>query len=220
MEKENYDLIITDIQMPGISGLDLLKRIKTHKKKSISKTPVLAVTANVIKESIGAFKNSGFTEVLIKPFKEVQLALAILKATGIVIPESFQASKEHNLPIAATDQNIFSGFMEFSGGDKQAAQNMLGVFIRNCTQQLEYLNTCFDKKKWEKLKMTAHRLIPGFGHVQNYEIMQLLEVLEHYLDKQASIDEKKVNQMVKLILEKGFEQIKILEDENASSLNL
>ena len=212
LNQEIFDLVITDIHMPGMSGIDLFKAIKVHDDRRISGTPVLAVTANVIKESMQVFKDSGFAEILLKPFKEEQLAKVILKATG-------KDNEGNNLPEALSVINepvkkeILSDFMKFSGGNKEAVSNMVEALISNGSMLLESLKKYHEEKKWEMLRETAHKLIPGFGHLQNYEMTDLLEEVEIYLHKTRIPDETKIGEMVQLMLDKGYEQIRVLEEE-------
>jgi len=216
---ETFDLIITDIQMPGMSGMDLLREIKSHDDHRISMIPVVAVTANVIKESMKQFKDSGFSEILLKPFKEEELSRAILKASGketILITTISPTPGISELP----QHELFSDFVKFSGGNKEAVYNMLDAFINNSTVLLETLKSGLEEKNWEKLKEAAHKLIPGFGHLQNYEMTERLRALESYLQQTRVPDEIKLNQMIQIIWNNGNEQIRIIQAEKLKVLNL
>ncbi len=66
MVKENhYDLILMDIHMPGISGIEATQQIKEFKKD----IPVIALTAVTIDENLDDFYKAGFNEIIPKPFK-------------------------------------------------------------------------------------------------------------------------------------------------------
>lgn len=62
----NYDFVITDWNMPGMEGIDLLKAIRADPK--ISKTPVLLVTAESKKEKIIEAAKAGVNDYVVKPF--------------------------------------------------------------------------------------------------------------------------------------------------------
>jgi hypothetical protein len=65
-QKENFDLILMDIHMPGIGGVEATKKIRAFD----SKTPIIALTAITIeKEDLIRFNNAGFNDILSKPFK-------------------------------------------------------------------------------------------------------------------------------------------------------
>ncbi|MEI6539712.1 MAG: ATP-binding protein [Planctomycetota bacterium] len=67
---EKYDLMIFDINMPDIGGVELLHRIRTSRACAInSETPALACTANAMPDQIANYIESGFSSVIRKPFE-------------------------------------------------------------------------------------------------------------------------------------------------------
>lgn len=64
-----YDLIITDIKMPGMSGIDFFKYVKDNVMQSI---PIIAMSGTP-----WLFENSGFDAVLAKPFCKKELLTVI-----------------------------------------------------------------------------------------------------------------------------------------------
>lgn len=69
-ETSHFDLIITDISMPEISGIEFIKEIR--KIKSYASTPILALTAN-LDEYKDKTKEAGATGWILKPFEPKQL---------------------------------------------------------------------------------------------------------------------------------------------------
>jgi DNA-binding response OmpR family regulator len=63
-ESSSYDLLVLDLMLPKLNGLELLKRFR----KNGSKTPVLVVTAKDEKESVIALLNAGADDYITKPF--------------------------------------------------------------------------------------------------------------------------------------------------------
>ena len=76
LAEKSFDLILMDIGLPEISGLEVLESI--HKIKDNFRIPVIAVTAFCQKEDILHFHESGFADVLVKPVSETDL-LTMLK---------------------------------------------------------------------------------------------------------------------------------------------
>jgi CheY-like chemotaxis protein len=70
-EAEDFDLILMDIQMPEMDGIEAMKQIKQKEHKH--QPPILAVTANAIKEELDDYLHMGFDDYLTKPFDEEQL---------------------------------------------------------------------------------------------------------------------------------------------------
>jgi len=69
-ESSRFDLIITDVSMPDMSGLEVIKELR--KMESYSSTPILVLTANMddYKEKS---KESGATGWIVKPFEPGRL---------------------------------------------------------------------------------------------------------------------------------------------------
>jgi len=65
IEKEQYDLIIMDIELPGMNGIEVKNYIK--KKVSYEKVPVIALTAYAMKGDKERFIASGFDDYMAKP---------------------------------------------------------------------------------------------------------------------------------------------------------
>lgn len=62
----NYDFVITDWNMPGMQGIDLLKAIRADSR--LAKTPVMMVTAEAKREQIVIAAQAGVNGYIIKPF--------------------------------------------------------------------------------------------------------------------------------------------------------
>ena len=77
LETEKIDFVITDWNMPQMSGLDLLKAIRASEDKK--KIPVLMVTAEAMQENIIKAAQAGVNNYIIKPFDAKTLAEKIQK---------------------------------------------------------------------------------------------------------------------------------------------
>lgn len=75
-EKAPFDLIITDMRMPGLDGLTLIRRLKTGS----ADTDVIVMTGYGTIENAVECMKAGALEYLIKPFTPDQIQLAVLKA--------------------------------------------------------------------------------------------------------------------------------------------
>ncbi len=68
LEKEDFDLVLMDIWMPNMSGLDALKAIRRSDREHLRHMPVIAFTADASRDSLREFIESGFNECITKPF--------------------------------------------------------------------------------------------------------------------------------------------------------
>lgn len=79
LEGEQVDFVITDWNMPQMSGLDLLKAIRGNDNASKKDIPVLMVTAEALQENIVMAAKEGVNNYIIKPFDAKTLAEKIDK---------------------------------------------------------------------------------------------------------------------------------------------
>ncbi|QEP43184.1 response regulator [Ectothiorhodospiraceae bacterium BW-2] len=66
LESGDFDLLITDWNMPGMQGIDLLRKVRATPK--LAKMPVLMVTAEQKKEQIVEAAQAGVNGYIVKPF--------------------------------------------------------------------------------------------------------------------------------------------------------
>ena len=74
-KNERFDLIITDVNMPGIDGIDLCKEIR--QLPGLKFTPILMLTTESSPEMKQRGKEAGATGWLVKPFNPEKLLLTI-----------------------------------------------------------------------------------------------------------------------------------------------
>ncbi|WP_231425088.1 hybrid sensor histidine kinase/response regulator [Pedobacter sp. Leaf250] len=77
--ENNYDLVLTDIQMPEMGGIELTQKIRSCEDKSKNSISILGVTANVMQEDRKKYLASGMDELVLKLFLEQELLEKILK---------------------------------------------------------------------------------------------------------------------------------------------
>ena len=81
-EEYEFDLILLDVMLPGLDGLDVARRLRSHKKK----TPILMLTARDAVPDIVVGLNAGADDYLTKPFSFAEL-LARIRALSRRAPE-------------------------------------------------------------------------------------------------------------------------------------
>jgi two-component system chemotaxis response regulator CheY len=77
LQNGNYDFLITDWNMPGMTGIDLLKAVRASEK--IAKLPVLLVTAEAKRDQIVMAAEAGVSGYIVKPFTPETLKEKISK---------------------------------------------------------------------------------------------------------------------------------------------
>ncbi|MBW1808868.1 MAG: response regulator [Deltaproteobacteria bacterium] len=78
------DVILMDIQLPGMDGLELTRKMK--KEETLKDIPVLALTANVMKGERERAFDAGCVEFVAKPFSLRQFRKLVAKHLGLDLP--------------------------------------------------------------------------------------------------------------------------------------
>ncbi len=67
LDKENFDILLLDINMPVMDGMECVKNVRALSDKKKAKIPVVAITGNAKNYTEEEFKAAGFDDILVKP---------------------------------------------------------------------------------------------------------------------------------------------------------
>jgi len=81
IEKNDYDVILMDINLPSIDGISLTKQIRELSDKKKAATPVIAISGNYKNYSEEDFLAIGIKDLLVKPLNYDDLVEAVKKYT-------------------------------------------------------------------------------------------------------------------------------------------
>ncbi len=77
-----FDMVLLDISMPVMGGVEALQRIREIAARQGCAAPVaIAVTANVMDDQLSVYRQAGFAAILGKPYRKAELAAALLART-------------------------------------------------------------------------------------------------------------------------------------------
>ncbi|MGX5818816.1 ATP-binding protein [Chitinophaga lutea] len=89
LQSQDFDIVLTDIGMPEMDGLTLLKHIRTLPDRKKAQLPVIAITGNVVREELEMYLTSGFNSYVPKPFRESDILekIRLVRSAGMATPE-------------------------------------------------------------------------------------------------------------------------------------
>jgi len=79
LEKESVDIVLSDINMPNMNGIEAMIKIKELEKEIKPVTPVIALTANAVSGDKQKYLDNGFDDYLAKPINMNELLLSLKK---------------------------------------------------------------------------------------------------------------------------------------------
>ena len=83
-EKESFDFILTDIDLPGIDGLMLTSMIRELPDKKKAAVTIIAITGNVLEDDIALYLRSGLNDYIMKPYREEDILEKITRHRQMV----------------------------------------------------------------------------------------------------------------------------------------
>ncbi len=159
--KHNYDLILMDVHMPNLSGLQAAKKIRQHELNLPRHTPILALTADVMPDTKSKVDASGMDDYMVKPVDETKLLDTISHhLTGSTMPVTYQSPTVTNLPDTDKISTIRDSHkaIRVAGGNAELAQELFDKFCLDLPPQTESIHQYARLRDWENLRETAHRL--------------------------------------------------------------
>lgn len=180
--RKNYDVVLMDIRMPGIGGVEVAQKLRKIYKNRKDRYSIIAVTANAIRADINRFMKSGMDDYLLKPFKERDLydiiVRHLLEDPGFSIEVmEFKFDHESRVEEAASDYDL-GELHAFAKQNKAFFNTMIKTFIANASNDLMLLNHHLKNNEWEELGNLAHKMISSYRHLKIDDLAGLLEEIE------------------------------------------
>lgn len=197
LREQDTDLILTDIQMSGTNGFELLKLLRNSHIGNSRSVPVMAMTA---RGDWGAcdFAETGFSGCISKPFSSKEL-LAFISS---ILPQE-------------KEENGIADFKELiaEAGDKR---KILELFIEESERNIQELQEALKNTDREKLRTTVHRMLPVWELLQADAPLSAYSriLLDENIDKETIREETdKITDCIRELIVLSGNKIVYLEHE-------
>ncbi|MCX2740710.1 ATP-binding protein [Pontibacter anaerobius] len=192
VQQHSFDIVLTDIQLPGMSGKTVARNIRKLDKQ----VPIIALTANILSNEAGFFKNSAITGHILKPFTEQELHQKLAEALPAepIAPEPTPVPQQQSIAapakrVAEAEEKAseegglydLSEMRLFTGDDHQALAAILEVLVQDQEQNLEQLQQAAAAQNWEAAGNMAHKMLTAFKHLKAHSVTPHLLQLEQVL---------------------------------------
>ncbi|MFK5857070.1 MAG: PAS domain S-box protein [Bacteroidota bacterium] len=212
MKNSSFDIVLMDIQMPVMNGIEATRIIRNKLKIN---TPIIGLSANAFKTEIEACMSIGMNEFITKPFEDNDLFQVIVK--------HYKKPVDPNLDqhIAGTTLNIstdklydLSKLKQMSKGNDVFVNKMLTLLINNFPIYIEEFRNSFDNGDIESLQKIVHKLKPSLANLSITSIKQDIQDIESFDVKINSLEQLRLLvENVTNLLEEVVAQVKKSQTE-------
>lgn len=188
LRSQNFDVLLTDVQMPAINGFDLLNLLRASNIPQARTIPIIAVTARSDMER-NEFIAHGFSGCLYKPFTVTELMTELMQESPSKEKEMKPSERK-----TSTGKYNFAALTAFTDDDPEASHTILESFINETLLNVERLKQALSQANSKEAAMVAHKMIPLFILLEAEELVTLLRELEASADTPFSTEmEEKIH---------------------------
>lgn len=174
MTNHRYDAIFTDIQMPKLSGFELLRQIRQH--YSFAPTPVVALSGRTDFDK-EYYRQVGFVASLQKPYAPNDLLMVLSEVLEIPMHTTLKPAPHTYIKVSRNEYDL-DDLLEFAQGDLSSLHMIINTFCDSSIDNANELSECLDQKNYEQIPRIAHRMLPMFRQIKATGIVEILETLE------------------------------------------
>jgi len=146
-EQQTYDLVLMDIQLPGMNGMEVTAAIRQHPDPTRAAVPIVALTANAFLSDTEQYLAAGMNDCVAKPFEEM---LLFEKLVRLLTP-------------AAPPQPLYdlTQLRALARGKQAFVQTLVRSFLKNVPATLDELQTAAATGNWPDMARLVHHIKPN-----------------------------------------------------------
>jgi two-component system sensor histidine kinase/response regulator len=160
VERERFDIVLMDIQMPVLGGLDATAYLRSLEQSSGRHLPIVGLTAHAMKGDMERCVEAGMDAYISKPIKGQDLIATIDRLMDLQISEAGPAVEHDDAAAVVFDQGQA---LEYSGGDKELLQEIARMYLEDGPSRLGEIREGLEKGDMSVVERAAHKLRGSLG---------------------------------------------------------
>ncbi len=219
LEEKMYDIVLMDIMMPEMSGIETTKLIRKLPNDSVAKIPIVAITATTESSDHKELLQAGIDYSISKPFKSDELFHALVKGLGIKREEKKPVIKKEKHKEEKTDKLYDLKIIEnIARNNKVLIVKMIKTFIDKSNIELAEMEKAITENNWDMVKNTAHKMKPAITYMGISNIDKHINFIHNNAKKQTKTEEVKetfykLKKLLKNILDSMKKDISLYDNE-------
>ena len=190
LERQRFDLILMDVQMPELGGLETTREIRRREAQTGRRTPIVALTASAMRGDRERCLEAGMDAYVPKPLDE-EVLLDLIHGLGK--RSEPDPGREDPVPDSPTEVDpacselvrdesetpVFDGerTLAHCGGDSQFACEIVDLFFDTVTELGADLHTAVDTGDGGAVHRVAHRLKGAATNVNGQRVVEMTQQL-------------------------------------------
>ncbi len=210
-----FNIVLLDINMPDISGVDVAKHIRKieNRNKTLPTAKIFALTANVSKKHIKEYLRVGMDDYISKPFSESNLIRKMIQHSIEKIPKDTKLKQDSKKLFEQDKGYNLDELLRITKEDEYYTLLMLDTFIENGKIILHEMQQSFKKDDYPSIAEAAHRLLPSVEQLGFKKATTLLKTIEaRYLKKSKFLKDPGMIKKALNEVESCVEKITIAKD--------
>ncbi|WP_373514962.1 ATP-binding protein [Persicitalea sp.] len=185
LEKESFDIVIMDVQMPIMDGYTAIQEIRNKLGMDI---PIITLTAHAMVGEKEEGVRIGANGYISKPFKEADLLREIRRLTQKA--ELYSISEKKTQPVLASTQSLVDTayLREITAGDQTLCEELIELFASGSTQQFTEIFEAMERKDYVALRKVIHELRSSLISVALLSSATKFQEIENSLISKAAPD--------------------------------
>ena len=164
---ERFDLVLMDIQMPVMDGLTAMRKLQQIE----CAVPVVALTANAMKNDQESYRAAGFADFLAKPIEPEQLYRVLDK----FLARAIAGKNEDDVP-------LFSRVQDDDAGIMRVVKN----FVDKLPAYHADLTLAIQQHNWSAMRVIIHEL-KGLGGTMGYPVITEIATTMYFQSKSENL---------------------------------
>jgi CheY-like chemotaxis protein len=172
VENGTFDLVLMDVQMPEMDGLEATKAIRANEARTGRHVRIVAMTAHAMSGDRERCFAAGMDGYLSKPIDPAMLRTVVETDSVPMPPPVTEPAAVRAMPIDSQQ------FMSRLGGDEQLFLDVVQVFLQDCPARLAEIKEAVDRRDAKRIRATAHALKGASANLSASRLFDAAAVLE------------------------------------------
>jgi two-component system, sensor histidine kinase and response regulator len=163
LARENFDVVLMDVQMPEMDGFEATDAIRTQEKITGGHLPIIAMTAHAMKGDRDRCLEGGMDDYVSKPVRADDLLRVLQKFA----PQSTPAPAQEAPAQTTAEPVVFDrqAALDRVGGEEELFDEVLQLFLSDAPNRLTEIRTALEQGDTKRLEIGAHSLKGAAGYV-------------------------------------------------------